>query len=620
MPLRPVVDALMSLRRSPVVVAAVVTSLVAVLVVSLAGVSIWQERNRQRERAAASTQNLARLLEGRVGDLLARVDILLHVATVRLKDATLPPSPALTKELDAMARAVPVVRGLYLVDAHNRLVGSWGAARPAPPPLSDLQALDWRRSDAVLQTGPVWKPSERVWVLLYSWPWHDAAGQLVGMVHAEVAVDAFDPVFKGIDLGRTGAATLRTARQLALVYRRPWPGGSQAEVGRSQVSDQLRRTLAQAPEQGEYVAVVPLDGVARINAYRRVHGQDLYLLVGLPETDVPKGWNRVDASVVGLALAAIGVAFLTVWALLLRSRQAVDAAQGRSEAIVNSSCDAIIATTPEGLVTGWNPAAAAMFGYAEAEMLGQPLLRLFPADRQAEEQSLLERLRQGEAIEHFETERLHRDGHRIAVSVALSPIVDREGRVLGTSRITRDITRQKALERQVREMAFLDPLTRLPNRRLVMERLLHIQQGCRRTQTHAAVLFVDLDRFKQLNDRHGHAMGDQVLIEVAVRLQAVVRENDTVGRLGGDEFVILCEGLGHSEDEAERAAQTVRDKVQRALDRPFTWDGACHEHGASVGIRVFGGGHEDLDALLHDADRDMYEDKARRRTAPAGSG
>ncbi|WP_026097024.1 PAS domain S-box protein, partial [Ideonella sp. B508-1] len=125
-----------------------------------------------------------------------------------------------------------------------------------------------------------------------------------------------------------------------------------------------------APEHGEYVAVTAVDGVARINAYRRVQGHQLYLLVGLPETDFPKGWNRVDASVLGLALAAIVVAFLTILSLLQRSRRAIDLMEGRCEAIVNSSRDAIISTTPEGLVTSWNPAAEALFGYRAEPFFG----------------------------------------------------------------------------------------------------------------------------------------------------------------------------------------------------------------------------------------------------------
>ena len=606
-------------RRPLVLAAAIVTSVIAVLVVALAAVSLWQERVRQRERAAVATQNLARLLEGRVDDLLGRVDMLLRLVAARVQDQPMPLAPGLGREIQTMMNAAPMVQRLYLTDSLGQLRGVWPASAEPATVLPDVGRLDWRRSEEVLQSGPVRRPGDGAWVLVYSLPWHNAAGRLVGMVHAEIAVDAFGAVFKGIDLGRTGAATLRTSDTLALVFRRPWPDGTQAGVGRSEVSAQLRQAVHTAPEQGEYVAVTAVDGVARINAYRRVQGHRLYLLVGLPETDFPKGWNRVDASVLGLALAAIVVAFLTILSLLQRSRRAIDLMEGRCEAIVNSSRDAIISTTPEGLVTSWNPAAEALFGYRADEMLGRPLVRIFPVDKLSEELALLERLRQGETIEPFETERLNRAGQRIPVSVALSPVRDGLGRVLGTSRIARDITRQKAIEKEVRDLAFLDPLTRLPNRRMLMERLHRAQENTRSTGDHAAVVFVDLDHFKDLNDRHGHAVGDRLLTEVAARLQAVVRESDTVGRLGGDEFVIICEGLGQAEPDARAAAQAVRDKVQRALGQPFEWGEVRHAHGASVGIRLFCGGHEDLEQLVRDADGDMYEDKARRRGSRCGS-
>jgi len=182
--------------------------------------------------------------------------------------------------------------------------------------------------------------------------------------------------------------------------------------------------------------------------------------------------------------------------------------------------------------------------------------------------------------------------------------------------IARDITGRKRLEEELRAIAFHDSLTRLPNRRLLLDRLEHALLSGKRQQDHLAVLFIDLNQFKQLNDTHGHDAGDLLLVEVARRLKLGVRESDTVARLGGDEFVILLEGLGDDGDQASEYAASVAGKVRQVLSEEYDLGGIRHVGSASVGIKICREGDNDPDQILKEADAAMYEAKRRAESHP----
>ncbi|MFZ2988437.1 DUF4381 family protein [Ideonella sp.] len=594
-------------------------ALVGLLLVALASVAIWQERLRQRERAQAATQNIARLLEGRVADVLSKVDVLLRVASHHARDhleGGLSASSAEDRQLQAYRAAAPEVLNLNVVDAQGDL--HYGQGLNLRLVLNMAQTPEFMRArlakdERLIMLGPLRRAAGDPWVLVLSRAVHSPAGQFLGMVTADLPIEVFGPIFREVDLGTRGAATLRTD-QLALVFRQPWPESGQAGIGGTEVSAQLRSQVATQPESGEYVAVTTLDGIARINAYRKVRGHGLYLLVGLPETDFPKGWNRTDAGIVALALTTLLVAAFSAWQLFRVSRRQIDAAQQRYEAIVEFSHDAIVSKTLDGMVTSWNAGAERMFGHSAAAMIGRSIQRIYPPGVREAEAEVLARLRMGETVEHFDTQRLHSSGRSVPVSVTLSPVVSRSGEIVGASMIARDISRQKAMEEEVRSLAFLDALTRLPNRRLLLDRLRQAQLSSRRLGLWGGLVFIDLDQFKALNDAHGHDVGDQFLVEVAARLRLAVRESDTVARLGGDEFVVICENLAADLALAAEAAQAVHDKIAQALKEPWlASSGAVHCGGASLGVRLFLGDDDDLDQLIHDADQAMYVEKASHR-------
>lgn len=179
--------------------------------------------------------------------------------------------------------------------------------------------------------------------------------------------------------------------------------------------------------------------------------------------------------------------------------------------------------------------------------------------------------------------------------------------------LSRDITQRKESEERINNLAFFDPLTQLPNRRLLQDRLEHAIVTSQRQNTLGALLFIDLDDFKTLNDNRGHHVGDLLLIAVAERLRQVVRVQDTVARLGGDEFLVVLEGLDQLHDTAASQAQLVAEKILASLNNVYQLEEQDYFNSPSIGICLFGDAPVHIDELLKQADQAMYHAKAAGR-------
>lgn len=421
-----------------------------------------------------------------------------------------------------------------------------------------------------------------------------------------------------------------------------------------------------------------------------------------------------------------------------------------SAAIIQSSQDAIIGKSLDGIIESWNAGAEKIFGYASSEVIGRPIHVLIPPDRLEEEVDILSRISRGERLSHFETVRQRKDGQLIHVSISISPIVDGAGRVTGASKIARDITaskqaakalqqRQVMLERTesmarlasfewdvdanvvawspemflifgrdpaqgapnlqgqaqlytpdstqllfeavnkavsdgtpieleltaqrpdgerrtcfvkgfperddsgrvvrlaglvqditerkrtdevIRQLAYYDALTHLPNRQLLKDRLQQALASSSRNQSYGALMFLDLDNFKPLNDSQGHEAGDLLLIEASNRLKNCVRDMDTVARFGGDEFVVMISELASDRAASITQAQAIAEKIRATLSMPYRLaiqrdqggETAIEHHcTASIGIALFIGTQASQDDLLKWADVAMYQAKEAGR-------
>lgn len=395
-------------------------------------------------------------------------------------------------------------------------------------------------------------------------------------------------------------------------------------------------------------------------------------------------------------------------------------------AIVQSSEDAIISKSLDGIVTSWNAGAERIFGFRAEEIVGRPLMMLFPFDRAEEERFILETLLSGGSVEHFETVRLRKDGSAVHVSVSISPIRDAEGHIVGASKIARDITRARQAEARLRltsnvftfanegiaifdlggcvldvndafcrltgyarvdvlgmhhrhlvpesgapnglwrlrralrrhgqfhgeiwserrdgsrfaalltasaivddarqlqsyvvlftdvtsvreqserlqHVAHYDALTDLPNRVLLQDRLRHAIALSQRHGQSLAVLYLDLDGFKAINDTHGHHVGDDLLVRLAHRLRNTMRESDTLARIGGDEFVAVLTDLQSPAD----CGQLV-ERMLKVIAEPIALRDQVVQVSVSIGATLFPQDDVDADQLIRHADQAMYQAK-----------
>ncbi|WP_075790673.1 sensor domain-containing protein [Massilia putida] len=259
----------------------------------------------------------------------------------------------------------------------------------------------------------------------------------------------------------------------------------------------------------------------------------------------------------------------------------------------------------------WN-----MLGYASGEGIedSDAWRRLLHPDDDAMISDYLEDLlpsrREGYTLEF----RLrHRDGHYVPVLSRGFVLRDGAGTALRISGVNTDLTERKRTERRIYELAYFDHLTGLPNRRFLIEELEHVLARCRRSRHCSALLYLDLDNFKLLNDTMGHDLGDMLLSQVAQRLRSTVRDSDQLARLGGDEFVVVLESLGHSSSSAAAEAARVVTKILATLGQPYQLGSLLFKSSASVGITLFDGRGSNIEALLKQADLAMYRAKAAGR-------
>lgn len=261
-----------------------------------------------------------------------------------------------------------------------------------------------------------------------------------------------------------------------------------------------------------------------------------------------------------------------------------------------------------------NQKYADIIGYTPTEMLVLDFQSLIHPDDLKASLANVERLKAGE-IREFEMEKrlFCKNGRDIWVKLTVSPMWMRGAKPDYHIVVIQDITGHKQAEEQVHQLAFYDPLTRLPNRRLFLDRLQQAQAHSTRHKTNCAILFIDLDNFKTLNDTRGHDVGDLLLIEVAERLRSSVRSSDTVARLGGDEFVVIIEGLSEDTVPAAGQAKDIGEKFLASITQPFKLQEFEYHGSSSIGIRLFRDGETSIDDLLKHADTAMYQAKTAGR-------
>ena len=310
-----------------------------------------------------------------------------------------------------------------------------------------------------------------------------------------------------------------------------------------------------------------------------------------------------------------------------RAEEAITIANEFSKTVMDSIDDAIsIIDVSNYRIIGCNAVFLKQVGLAEADVVGRKCYEMThnkpdpcgpPFDICPMKETLTTR-------NHSTAEHLHSlaNGDKFYTEVSTSPVFDRNGKVVSVVHVSRDITERKKIEEQIRELAFYDTLTHLANRRLLNDRLGQAMAASKRSGRYGAVMFLDLDNFKPLNDTHGHDVGDLLLIEVAHRITRCVREMDTVARFGGDEFVVMLSELDVDQELSIKQAGVVAEKIRVTLAEPYlltrtegdnTEIAVEHHCTSSIGVVLFINHEASPEDVLKWADMAMYQAKESGR-------
>lgn len=268
--------------------------------------------------------------------------------------------------------------------------------------------------------------------------------------------------------------------------------------------------------------------------------------------------------------------------------------------------DAVVVTNLQGIIIDWNKGSEVLYGYSKDEAIGQPVNILhIPEDTDHITAEVIA------AVEKFgkwsgEVRMLHKNGTVGWIESMCVPIYDSDKQMIGALGINRDITDRIKETERLEHLAHYDYLTKIPNRYLLLDRVKHLIAQSDRIKSNFALLYIDLDKFKTINDTNGHAFGDNVLIETASRLKKAIRNSDTVARIGGDEFVLLLENISNKND-----VSIMIKTIAKTLNKEFIVNDEILKVSCSIGVAIYPDDGTTTDTLLATADVAMYKAKDR---------
>ena len=341
--------------------------------------------------------------------------------------------------------------------------------------------------------------------------------------------------------------------------------------------------------------------------------------VGFANPVVEERFLKMDGSAISVEVKSTAIQYDGAEAIYvvfhdITQRKRTHLIAKQYQTVIQTSMDGFWITDESATIIEANEAVCTMHGYTLNELLGLNISDLEADESPEETAAHTEQMREHGYVQ-FQARHRKKDGSIIDVEVSVQHSIELGGRLFA---FVRDITSRKLMENKVRQLAFNDPLTNLPNRRLFSDRLRQTMAGCRRTFLAAALLFIDLDNFKPLNDKHGHDVGDLLLVQVARRISNCVRQVDTVARFGGDEFVIILTAIDAQASTVSDQAHAVAHKILCALALPYTL--TLHDDGgeawtldwcctASIGVTLFAHDASSPEDVLKSADAAMYQAK-----------
>ena len=607
-------------NKKTVVLALIATVLALnVFVAGLLAYALSAAKERKEQEVRTTVENMALLLDQSVAASVREIELLLREVQIHLERDL---RQGLTLDRGEMNGLIAEHQAWLLQSAEIRVTDATGAVvlghgvtPETQVSYADRDFFIAHRAQDDQQTRAsklVFGRIAGTWITVFSRRYNAPDGRFAGVVTAAVPAAYFRGLLSGLRLGPHGIALIRD-QDMAMIARWPVLDSPAGAIGSRGGSQELSDIIASGVQAQSFYSTRTADGVTRINAYRRLERMPAFVVLGWGEKDYLAQWHEDVRKAMLLWLLFLAVTVLA-GGLLWRLVNANERANQRSRILLQNASDGIHIIDAEGTVIEASDAFCRMLGYAHGDIIG---MNVSQWDAYYPEKALregLSRLLASSEVHTFESAYRRKDGSVLPVEISAFPLEVDGKTVLFSS--ARDISARKSSEAEVRRLAYFDPLTGLPNRRLLMERLECALEACARDGSKGALLFIDLDNFKAVNDTVGHAEGDRLLEQVAAILGHCVRRDDTVARLGGDEFIVMLQDLSGDELEASRLAEAIGHKILQALHKRFELGSSEHRVSASVGVTLFGDHPgERVEEPLKRADMAMYQAKFAGRNA-----
>jgi diguanylate cyclase (GGDEF)-like protein/PAS domain S-box-containing protein len=581
---------------------------VSIVILAVFALDLSDSRRQAAENARAVSDNLSRLLSNRLDGSVREVDYVLR-DLVDVVPGLLPAvegarnavrSAQLLRLLAAKRATLPQATSLSILDPWGRIIASSPSGQSGDAERSYVRAF---ASDGTLDattqaafgaafggtdggTGAALTRARAI---------RGPGGGLVAIVAAQIDLSLIQDELAGLALGEHRIIAV-TDPELRLIARRPRMPDA---IGVELVDAAMRSLLRSLKEAGPGSRAMHAE-TGPYYYYARVGEFPFYIGIGEARSDIMAEWDK-RLAIYGIAICAI-ILLLILLARLMVRNMARSAELAARLIAMESTSDMIVIAGLDGKAEYVNPSFELTTGLSKDEAIGtrRAIFGLEEADADA----ALAAAASGQGW-RGEIAAVRADGESLIEEVTIAPVPGPHGEPLRIVAILRDVTERRKLQERLERLAHYDPLTALPNRALFFDRLEGAVARARREDRRFALLFVDLDGFKAVNDHHGHDAGDYLLFEIARRLRAAIRDSDTAGRMGGDEFTILLDTIAQPEDAA-----AVADKIHLSLTEPIEIPAGVRVRvGASIGIAVFPDDGQDGEAILKAADSAMYEIK-----------
>ncbi|WP_306604296.1 EAL domain-containing protein [Azonexus sp.] len=573
--------------------------------------------DREVEFASRNLENLGRVLEGHARSTIDKIDTILLASQLQLDQNNAVAAHDQTAFNTTLGRYLALIndesQSLRVADANGSFIHD-ASGTLFPARIQDRDYFRQNRDDTsgkLVISEPLFARITHNWVITLSRRLNASGGQFAGLVQAAVRAEYFQDFFANLDLGPGQSITLIDA-QRRLIARYPI---AREKLGQPLESSYLKEMISAGKQHASYTTLSAVDGIERLYVVRQVGNHPLYVLVGHAESDYLANWyQQLFWGLLSiLVLTVVLSGWIIVW--LRTYDRAREIAQGmtsayettfrRTRALLDSLPDPAWLSDREYRLIAVNDAYAALAGKPAQTILGQTVEQVWPEDAAR----LLSELDSSALTQQCQQKRLDSqlldNGKQRHFEYVATPVFDDKGELAGVAGVARDITQLRDDQERIRHLAEHDLLTDLPNRSLLSTHMASALAETLGPQAEIALLFLDLDHFKNINDTLGHEIGDQLLLQVAQRLRANLDERDTISRQGGDEFAILIRGYG----TPARLAM-IAQRINDVLSEPFAVESHELRVSASIGISTYPQDGQDIGALLKNADTAMYQAKA----------